>query len=762
MSKSDLAKRACDYHSMGRPGKIEVVSTKPAETQQDLTLAYSPGVAAPCLEIEKNPAAAGLYTSKNNLVAVISNGTAVLGLGDIGPLASKPVMEGKGILFKRFADIDVFDIELNSKSVEDIIKTVEMLEPTFGGINLEDIKAPECFDIEQTLKKTMKIPVFHDDQHGTAIVASGAVISALEIVGKKIGDVKVVINGAGASGLAIAHLLKLLGVKKTNIIACDTKGVIYEGRTEGMNKYKEPFKVATNARTLTDACKGADILLGLSAKDAFNAEMIKSLAPNPIIMAMANPDPEILPENIKKVRTDAIIATGRSDYPNQVNNVLCFPFLFRGALDTGSVEINDEMKLAAARALAELTKLDVPEYVCRAYGVETLSFGREYIIPKPVDARVLPFVAMAVAKAAMDTKVAKHPIKDWDEYKTRLESRLYPEKRLVNFIVKKAKSKKAKIIFAQGDNARVLATARYMVEFGIATPIVIGHEPCVKGIAEKKSINLKGIEIVDPYNSKVVDKYVEEYVKANERNGMTLAKADREVRGCHNRLAAMLLAKGVADAMLGVTKLTIEEAANIIEGIIPADEIITSTIVANRERDIIISDRLNLTYSEDLTDTVFGAVDTAELFGMTPKVAMINNSNFGDTYTDDYEDILFTIDDVREINPKLIIDGEMTVDVALNSRTAEKYPFSKIKGDANILVFPTVGSADAAYSSLMTFGKFVKVGEVIQGFDKPVQIISIDADMEDMIVSAAVAIASIKPAAKPATKSAKKPTAKKK
>ena len=749
MSKSDLAKRACDYHSIGRPGKIEVVSTKPAETQQDLTLAYSPGVAYPCLEIEKNPAAAGLYTSKNNLVAVISNGTAVLGLGDIGALASKPVMEGKGILFKRFADIDVFDIELNSKSVDEIIKTVEMLEPTFGGINLEDIKAPECFDIEQTLKKTMKIPVFHDDQHGTAIVASGAVLSALEIVGKKIGDVKVVINGAGASGLAIANLLKLLGVKKSNLIMCDTKGVIYEGRTDGMNKYKDPFKTATNARSLADACKGADILLGLSVKDAFTADMVKSLAPDPIIMAMANPDPEILPENIKKVRKDAIIATGRSDYANQVNNVLCFPFLFRGALDTGSVEINDEMKLAAAKALAELTKLDVPEYVCRAYGVESLSFGREYIIPKPVDARVLPFVAMAVAKAAMDTKVAKHPIKDWDEYKTKLESRLYPEKRLVNFIVKKAKAKKAKIVFAQGDNARVLATARYMVEFGIATPIVIGHEPCVKGIAEQKSINLKGIEIVDPYNSKVVDKYVEEYLKANERNGMTLAKAERDIRGCHNRLAAMLLSKGVADAMLGVTKLTVEEAAYIIDSIIPADEITTSTIVANREMDLVITDRLSISYSEDLADTVFGAVDTAELFGMTPKVAMINNSNFGDTFSEGQEDVLLALEDVKELKPKLVIDGEMTIDVALNARTAAKYPFSKIQGDANVLVYPTAASADAAYSSLMTFGKFVKVGMVIQGFEKPVQIIEIDADMEAMIVSAAVAIASIKSSSKP-------------
>jgi len=748
MSKTDLAKRACDYHSMGRAGKIEVVPTKPAETQEDLTLAYSPGVAAPCLEIEANPAKAGIYTARNNLVGVVTNGTAVLGLGDIGALASKPVMEGKGILFKRFADVDVFDIELNSKSVEEIIRTVQMLEPTFGGINLEDIKAPECFEIETTLKKTMNIPVFHDDQHGTAIVAAGALLNALDIVGKKIGEVKIVVNGAGASGIAITNLVVLLGAKKSNIIMCDTKGVIYEGRTEGMNKYKAPFAIKTDARTLSDAVKGADVLFGLSAKGAFSSDMIKSLAPDPIIMAMANPDPEITPEEVAKVRKDAIMATGRSDYVNQVNNVLCFPFLFRGALDTGSVAINDEMKIAAAKALSELTKLDVPEYVCRAYGVESLTYGREYIIPKPVDARVLPWVTIAVAKAAMATKVAKLPIKDFDEYRSKLEARLYPEKRIINAVIKNAKSKKAKIVFAEGENYRVIATARYMIEDKIATPILIGNENNIKTIAEAKKISLKGIEIIDPNNSKVIDKLVEGYAKDNERKGLDKVKASRLIRENSNKVAALLVENGLANAMLGIAKEDYKATLFEILQIIDAEAITTSTLIANREIDLVIANRLASTdiCEVDLVTAVLHTIDTAEIVGLTPKVAMINNSNFLDNDTYDADYIIKTIDIVKKAKPKLIIDGEMTIDIALNDRKAAKYPFSKIQGDANVLVYPTAAAADSGYRTLMTFGRFKKIATVVQGFEKPVQVANIDLDVDEMITLAAMAIISIKKA----------------
>src|SRR5512138_3912788 len=501
---------ALDYHSQGRKGKIEVVSTKPCLTARDLSLAYSPGVAEPCLEIEKNPEDAYKYTAKGNLVAVVSNGTAVLGLGNLGALAGKPVMEGKGVLFKRFADIDVFDIELDTENPDEIIKACQLLEPTFGGINLEDIKAPECFYIEEELKKTMKIPVFHDDQHGTAIISSAALLNALFLVGKKMEDIRIVVNGAGASANSCAKLAIALGVKPNNMIMCDTKGVIYKGRTEGMNPYKELFAADTHFRTLEEAAKGADVLFGLSVKGAFTPEMVASLAPNPIIFAMANPDPEITPEEAYAVRKDVIIATGRSDYPNQVNNVLGFPFIFRGALDVHASSINEEMKLAAVQALAKLAREEVPDSVCKAYGNVKFSFGRDYIIPKPFDPRVLLHVAPAIAQAAMDSGVARKPIEDMARYIEQLESTQGKSKEIIRQIINKAKSEPKRIVFTEGDNEKILRAAQTLIEEEIATPILVGNEAKIKAAIEELGIDLSGVSIIDPASTDKAEEYAQE------------------------------------------------------------------------------------------------------------------------------------------------------------------------------------------------------------------------------------------------------------
>src|SRR5512146_1302102 len=492
---------ALDYHSQGRKGKIEVIASKPCLTSRDLSLAYSPGVAEPCLAIEKNPADAYKYTAKGNLVAVVSNGTAVLGLGNLGALAGKPVMEGKGILFKRFADIDVFDIELDTENPDEIIKACQLLEPTFGGINLEDIKAPECFYIEEELKKTMNIPVFHDDQHGTAIISSAALINALTIIGKKIEEIRIVVNGAGASAIACANLVISLGVKRENLSMCDTKGVIFKGRTEGMNKYKERFAVDTQLRTLEEAAEGADVLLGLSSKGAFTPEMVRKLAKNPIIFAMANPDPEITPEEAHAVRGDVLIATGRSDYPNQVNNVLGFPFIFRGALDVRATTINEEMKKAAVFALAELAREECPDSVCRAYGNVKFSFGRDYIIPKPFDPRALLRVAPAIAKAAMDSGVARQPIIDMDRYVEHLESLQGKAKETMRLIINKAKADPKRIAFPEGDNEKILRAAQILVEDEIARPILIGNGDKIRAKMEELGIELPGVPIIDTETS---------------------------------------------------------------------------------------------------------------------------------------------------------------------------------------------------------------------------------------------------------------------
>ena len=512
---------ALDYHSQGRRGKIEVVSTKPCATQRDLSLAYTPGVAEPCRDIAVNPDDAYLYTAKGNLVAVVSNGTAVLGLGDIGPLAGKPVMEGKGVLFKRFADIDVFDIELNSHNPDDIIKAVQMLEPTFGGINLEDIKAPECFYIEEELKKVMNIPVFHDDQHGTAIISGAALVNALEVVGKKIDRVKVVFTGAGAAGMACARLYEKLGVRHENILFVDTKGVVFKGRTEGMNKYKEYFASDTNARTLAEAMKGADVFCGVSAKGIVSKEMVKSMADKPIVFAMANPDPEITYEDALSARDDLIIATGRSDYPNQVNNVLGFPFIFRGALDVRAKAINDEMKIAASHALAKLAKEDVPDSVIRVYGGKRIEFGREYIIPKPFDPRVLMWETVAVAQAAMATGVARTPIADIEAYKDCLEARLGRTREMMRFYIHKAQKAPKRIVFPEGQEDKILRAANIIVEEKIATPILLGSRTLISQKISDLGLDLADVEVVNPKKSPKFDEYVTGYFELRKRKGIT-------------------------------------------------------------------------------------------------------------------------------------------------------------------------------------------------------------------------------------------------
>lgn len=758
MNKSKPAKEALEYHSLPVPGKIEITPTKPCKTQQDLSLAYTPGVAVPCLEIKNDPENAYKYTSKGNLVAVLTNGTAVLGLGNIGAMAGKPVMEGKGVLFKCFADIDVFDIEVNTLDTDELIKTCRLLEPTFGGINLEDIKAPECFIVEEELKKTMNIPVFHDDQHGTAIIGGAALLNGIKIVGKKIENIKVVINGAGASGLAIAGLFISLGVNRKNLTVCDTKGVIYKGRREGMNKYKEKFAADTEKRTLAEAVEGCDVLFGLSSKGAFTEAMIKSMAKDPVIMAMANPDPEITPEEVKKIRKDALMATGRSDYPNQVNNVLCFPFMFRGALDVRATTINEEMKIAAAYAIAELAREEAPESVCRAYGVSKLEFGREYILPKPFDPRVFTRVSAAVAKAAMDSGVAAKPIKDFDEYKASLEERLNPAKYFFNTAVKKAKGGKAKIGFACGEKPSVLSAAAAFARTGAGESVLIGNTEKIEKTAKNISTDISGMTIIDPAKYKYSERLVKDYYEQYWRSGVTLESAEKELLSCPNRFGAALLEEGEIDGFVARAIGNYEKTAAAIADIIDLEEdyytVSSSLLLAGKNRKLIISDPV-LYDGEDpesLAEAVLQTAETAELLGMEPKVAVINNSNFSCPDTADGEDARCAVEIVKTQAPKLTVEGEMSLDTALDPEAALKYPLAEIKGDATVLVFSRSSAADAAAKCLITAGGYKKAALVIQGFELPVQIAGADTDTEDIVTLAAIAAAS---AGKKAKKKAK-------
>ena len=737
---------ALNYHTQGRPGKIEVVSSKPCSTQRELSLAYTPGVADPCLEIQANPDDAYKYTTKGNLVAVISNGTAVLGLGNIGPLAGKPVMEGKGVLFKRFADIDVFDIELNTLNPDEIIKAIQLLEPTFGGINLEDIKAPECFYIEEQLKKTMNIPVFHDDQHGTAIISGAALINALNIVNKNIGDVKVVFSGAGAAGIACAKLYESLGVNRKNILLVDTKGVVYKGRTEGMNPYKEYFVAETEHRTLADAIKEADVFCGVSVKGILTQKMVKTMADNPIVFAMANPDPEISYEDAISARSDVIIATGRSDYPNQVNNVLGFPFIFRGALDVRASEINDVMKIAASHSLAELAKEDVPDHVIRAYGGKRIEFGREYIIPKPFDPRVLLWEAPAVAKAAMQTGVARKPIDDFDYYLYMLESRLGRSHQVTRFFINAAQALPKRIVFPEGDEDKILRAAQIILDDKIAKPILIGNEKIISKKCEELNLVLDGAEIVDPLKSEDYTNYVDTYYKMRQRKGVTIVDAKRLLK-TPNIFGMMMVREGHADGLIsGLTQHypdTVRPAIRIVglkEGV---KNIAGLYMMLFKNETIFIADTtVNIeTTSDDLVDITTLVIDKVKQFDIIPKVAMLSFSNFGSSRHPLSNKVRIAANYLKQKYPELIIEGEMQADTALNPEILQEYySFSKLQERANVLICPDLTSANIAIKLLSSLGGAVAIGPILLGINKPVYLLEPGSYVDDIVNITAMAV----------------------
>ena len=742
-----IRQEALDYHSTGRKGKIEVITTKPCTTSHELGLAYSPGVAEPCLEIEKNPSDAYKYTAKGNLVAVISNGTAVLGLGDIGALAGKPVMEGKGVLFKSFADIDVFDIELNTKDSDEIIRTVKLLEPTFGGVNLEDIKGPECFYIEEELKKIMDIPIFHDDQHGTAIIAVAGMLNAIEITKRDVKKIKMVVNGAGAAGIACANMAITMGIDKSNIILCDTKGVIYKGRKEGMNEYKERLAAETDARTLADAMVGADIFFGVSAKGALSAEMLKTMAKDPIVFAMANPDPEITPPDAKAVRDDVIMGTGRSDYVNQVNNVLCFPFLFRGALDVHASAINDEMKLAAVKALADLTKQDVPDSVRKAYAGEDIQFGREYIIPKPFDPRVLLHVAPAVAQAAMDSGVARRPIADMQQYRESLEALQGRSKQVMRTLINKAKANPKRIVFPEGEEDKILRAAHILIQENIAIPILLGDEKEIRSRIKTLNLDLSNVEILDPMTCDKRGDYIDTMFEMRQRKGVTRAGAKRKIKVDNNYFGAMMVQKGDADTMLaGINHHypeTIQPALEIIGKRTNLSKVHGMYMMVFKKKVVFIADAtvtIDPT-AEELAETAILAAEEVRKFDIVPKVAMLSFSNFGSTNHPSAQKVKKATALVKQQAPELIVDGEIQANVALDPELTEaQYPFSMLKGDANVFIFPDLQSGNISYKLLNKLGGAEAVGPILMGMKKPVHVLQRGDDVADIINMAAVAV----------------------
>lgn len=738
---------ALDYHSIGRKGKIEVISSKPCQTQRDLSLAYTPGVAEPCREIETNPEDVYKYTAKGNLVGVVSNGTAVLGLGDIGALAGKPVMEGKGVLFKRFADIDVFDIELNTHNPDEVIKAVQLLEPTFGGINLEDIKAPECFYIEETLKKSMNIPVFHDDQHGTAIISGAALVNAIEVQGKKIDKVRVVFSGAGAAGIACAKLYEKLGIKRENILLVDTKGVVYKGRKEGMNPYKEYFAADTKARTLADAMKGADVFCGVSTKGVVTKEMVKSMADKPIVFAMANPDPEIAYDEATSARDDIIMATGRSDYPNQVNNVLGFPFIFRGALDVRASGINDEMKIAASHALATLAKQDVPDSVLKAYGKKRIEFGREYIIPKPFDPRVLFWEAIAVAKAAMDTGVARVPIKDLEAYRDQLEARLGKSREVMRFYIHKAKSEPKRIVFPEADEDKVLRAAQILLDEGIAKPILIGTPDTVNQRVKDLGLDLHGAEVIRPRKSPRFDEYVSAFYNLRKRRGLTLPTAQHLLRHNYNVFGMVMVEMDDADGLIsGLTQSypeTIRPALQIIGRREGVRKICGAYMMVFKNQTVFIADAtVNIEPdAEDLAEIALLTAEKAANMNIEPRVAMLSFSNFGSTIHPETEKMRKATEIVKKKAPNLVVEGEIMADTALDPDiVTEVFPFSEIKGDANVLICPDLASANIAYKMLAKLGGATAIGPMLLGIRRPVHLMAPGMDVNDIVNITAVAV----------------------
>src|SRR5215217_89011 len=737
---------ALEYHRLkGKPGKVAIIPTKPMDTQRDLSLAYSPGVAEPVLEIEKNPQDAYEYTSKGNLVAVISNGTAILGLGDRGALAGKPVMEGKGVLFKKFADIDVFDIEVNSHDPDEIIKVVAAISPTFGGINLEDIKAPECFYIEETLKGMLDIPVFHDDQHGTAIISAAGLANALEVAGKKHEEVRLVISGAGASAISCAELAIRWSVKRENIMLCDSKGVVYQGRTEGMNKYKERFLVDTDCRTLTDALRGADVFYGLSVANVMTPEMVKSMASDPVIFAMANPDPEIRPELAHEARKDVIMATGRSDYVNQVNNVLGFPFIFRGALDVRARAINEEMKFAASKALASLAKEDVPDSVIRAYGGESIKFGREYIIPKPLDPRVLLWEAPAVAEMGMKTGVARKTI-DIDEYREQLAYRQGKGEQVRYFFQNKARSSGGtkRIAFAEGEEQKIIRAAYQIKEEGIATPVLIGRQSIIDEQLTKLGLDYQP-QVVDPDKFDNLEAYKNAYYEMRQRKGANIGDVAKLV--CEPNVFGSLMVKmGHADAF--VSGLTYDYP----EVIRPSLQIHHTAKGATRAAGvyiIIVEDRVYLFTDatvnidptvEDLSDIACLAADFAKRLEIDPRVAFLSFSNFGSTPHPLSDKVMRAVELTQSRRPDLPVDGEMQADTAVVADIVEnRYPFSTVK-DANVLVFPSLESANIAYKLLARLGKAKAIGPILLGMGAPVHVLQTGDDVNAIVQIASVAV----------------------
>jgi malate dehydrogenase (oxaloacetate-decarboxylating)(NADP+) len=745
---------ALEYHSRPPAGKLSVTATKPCRTQRDLSLAYTPGVAVPCLEIERDPSLAYMYTAKANLVAVVSNGTAVLGLGNIGAQAGKPVMEGKAVLFKRFADIDVFDIELATEDPKEIIRAVQLLEPTFGGINLEDIKAPECFEVETELKRTMKIPVFHDDQHGTAIISGAALVNALELVGKKIGEVRLVFNGAGASAISCAEHYIRLGLKRENILMCDTKGVLYEGRTEGMNKYKARFARPTNARTLADALRGADVFVGLSCGNCVSPEMIKPMAENPVIFAMANPDPEIPYEEAVQARPDVVMCTGRSDFPNQVNNVLGFPFIFRGALDVRASAINDEMKLAATRALAALAKEDVPDSVRAAYGIEHIEFGREYIIPKPFDPRVLIWEASAVARAAMETGVAQVTV-EIEQYKEALERRLGKAREIMRAMVHKARRQPMRVVFPEGEEAKILRASQILLEEKIAQPILLGNEQAICAQIEECRVRLEGAVIIDPAKSPERERYARELYALRQRKGITLNEAHEWMRN-HNTFGAMMVHTGDADALVGgltqhypdvirpaLQVISVRDGLHRVSGVY--------MLITQRNDVYFLGDcTVNIEPSaEDLAEIAVCTAEMARRFNVEPRVAMLSFSNFGSTRHPLAEKVRLAVELVRRREPSLVVDGEMQADTAVApSIIDETYPFSTLKGGANVLIFPNLEAGNIAYKLLAHLGGATIIGPILIGASKPVHVLQRGSDVDEVVDMATIAAVDAQDAAK--------------
>ncbi len=745
-----LDKDALDYHSQHPPGKVEVVSSKPCNTDRALSLAYSPGVAAPCKEIFKDPDKVYDYTTKGNLVAVITNGTAVLGLGDIGPLAGKPVMEGKGILFKQFANINVFDLELNCKTVDEFCATVKALEPTFGGINLEDIKAPECFEIEERLKKEMNIPVFHDDQHGTAIISGAALINACEITGRKLSDIKVVVNGAGAAAISCARIFIAIGVSPKNLIMCDSKGVIYKGRTEGMNRYKAEFAADTPARTLADALVGADCFVGLSVAGAVTPEMLKTMAPRPIVFAMANPDPEIDPATAKATRPDVIMATGRSDYPNQVNNVLGFPAIFRGALDVRATQINDEMKLAAVYALAKLAREDVPEKVSAAYGGQHFSFGPEYIIPKPFDPRVLLWVAPAVAKAAMDSGVARKPITDFQAYRDQLEAFQGAKTSFVRSVMHRVKNQaRAKneaqplIIFPEGSSSKILKAMQVIVREEIIRPVLLGYPDQIRERMDELGLHeLKELPIIHPSQHPRYKEYVEKLWQMRQRKGVMWREAERLMAN-PDYFAAMAVHMGDADGMVtGATQNYADCVRPILEIIGPGRRRTASglNLVLFKNKMLFFADtavNVNPT-AEQLATIAIHAARVAEYFKIQPRIAMLSYTNFR-SKGENPAKMRLAAELVKKNYPHYIVDGEMQADTAVNPDIVERiFPFCEVKNGANILIFPNLDAGNISYKLVQQLGGAEVIGPFLMGIKRPANVLQRTCTVDDIINTVAL------------------------